>query len=286
MIPQNGRGAKQLYYIRNLIMIIFIKKSYRFFIRKPVEKIKINLNKRGFGKRCNICNNTFNHFNKWRGGYRALSVWQKKLDIIGGDFDNFECPYCQSTDRERHLFMYFDKLDLWNKIGGYKILHFAPEKNLRIKIEKNCPLQYVKADLYSPDITLEKIDATAISFENLTFELVICNHVLEHIPDYTSALKEIFRVLKPGGMAILQTPYSKTLTNNFEDDGINTGELKFVFFGQEDHVRVFSEKSFIQSLVEAGFILDIIKHEDLLKEVDSLYFGVSKSENLIKVIKP
>lgn len=264
----------------------YINKTYRFFLKKPTEKIKLRLNKMGINRKCYICNNTFNHFSKWRGGTKAVPLWLRKLEIVSGDFDNFGCPYCNSTDRERHLFMFFDKLKLWDKIGKNEILHFAPETNLRKKIEQYSPLKYVKADLFSQDVTVQKIDATAISFEEISFDLVICNHVLEHIPDYTCALKEFYRVLKPGGMAILQTPYSKLLMDNFEDEGIHTDELRLIFYGQEDHVRVFGEKTFFQSLKDAGFIVNIIKHADFLKELDSRYFGVSEEEDLILVIKP
>lgn len=263
-----------------------IKKLYRYFLKKPIEKNQLRLNQMGNSRKCYICNNTFNHFSKWRGGTKAVPLWLRKLEIVGGDFDNFGCPYCNSTDRERHLFMFFDKLNLWDKMGQSKILHFAPETNLRKKIEQHAPLNYVKADLSSPDITIQKIDATAISCKEASFDLVICNHVLEHIPDYRSALKEFFRVLKPGGMAILQTPYSKLLINNFEDEGINSNELRLIFHGQEDHVRVFGEKTFFQSLNDAGFIVNRIKHNEFLKEIDSRYYGVSEDEDLIQVIKP
>lgn len=263
-----------------------IKKAYRFFLKKPIEKIKVRLNKIGKNRECNICNNTFENFSKWRGGTKSVPLWLRKLEIVSGDFDNFGCPYCGSTDRERHLFMYFDKLNLWDKIEQYEILHFAPETNLRKKIEQHAPLKYIKADLYSKDITIQKIDATAISFKDATFDIIICNHVLEHIPNYISAMKEFFRVLKPGGIAILQTPYSKLLINNFEDEGINTNELRLIFHGQEDHVRVFGEKTFFQSLTEAGFIVNRMKHANFLKEIDSQYFGVSEEEDLIQVIKP
>jgi SAM-dependent methyltransferase len=264
----------------------YINKTYRSVLKKPTDKIKLRLNKMGNNRKCYICNNTFHHFSKWRGGTKAVPLWLRKFEIVGGDFDNFGCPYCNSTDRERHLFMFFDKLSLWDKIGQQEILHFAPETNLRKKIEQHAPLKYVKADLFSQDVAIQKIDATAISCEEASFDLVICNHVLEHIPDYMSALKEFFRVLKPGGMAILQTPYSKLLINSFEDEGINTDELRLIFHGQEDHVRVFGEKTFFKSLNDAGFIVNRIKHAEFLKEVNSHYFGVSEEEDLIQVIKP
>jgi predicted SAM-dependent methyltransferase len=260
-------------------MITEIRKLYYFFFNRLLNQI-------GNRRKCYVCNKTFCHFTKWQGGSRLMPQWIKKLEMGSSDVDNFKCPFCGSHDRERHLYMFFDKLNFWEKMKDYEILHFAPERNLSKKIEHYSPLKYIKADLYSEDNNVQKIDATEIPYENATFNLVICNHVLEHIPDYMKALREIHRVLKPGGTAILQTPYSKLFKKNFEDEGINTEELKLVFYGQKDHIRIFSEKQFFQNLTDTGYILDIIKHETFFNDDFSMYFGVNKNEDLIKVTKP
>ena len=88
-----------------------------------------------------------------------------------------------------------------------------------------------------------------------------------------------------GGICILQTPYVRLLVNNFEDPGINTDELRRLYYGQEDHVRYFGEHTFFQSLTETGFELCIVKHSDLFTENDAVYYGVNKNENLIRVTK-
>ena len=132
-------------------------------------------------------------------GSKSLSEFRKRLDGVGSDTDNFGCMYCGSTDRERHLFMFFDKLMLWETMKQGKILHFAPERHLSIKISEQAPLEYVRGDLYPQKSAIRKIDATAIPFSNDTFDFLIANHLLEHIPDYCKALSEFFRVLKPRG---------------------------------------------------------------------------------------
>jgi SAM-dependent methyltransferase len=262
-----------------------IIKLYHFFLKKPIRKIHLIYCQIGSNKKCYICNKKLGRFTKFRGGWKNVTLWIKNIELVGSDVDNFGCPFCYSNDRERHLFMFFDKLNLWDKMKNATILHFAPEVCLTKKIEKYAPLKYIKADLFPSNNEIEKIEATEIPYKDSTFDFLIFNHILEHIPDYMKALKEIYRVLKPNGIAILQTPYSKLLQNNFEDEGINTDKLRLFFYGQEDHVRIFSEKQFIKALKDSGFILEISKHADFFSDKDSVYFGVNKHEDLIKVTK-
>jgi SAM-dependent methyltransferase len=209
----------------------------------------------------------------------------KKLNGVGSDADNYGCMYCGCNDRERHLFMFFDKLMLWKTMGQGKILHFAPEKHLSLRISELAPLEYIKADLSPSNPDIRKIDATAIPFPDSSFDFLIANHILEHILDYRKALAEFFRVLKPGGFAVLQTPYSKLLRNNFEDAGISSEELRLFFYGQEDHVRTFGESQFLKSLEDAGFSLQIKKHSDYFDIRTTYYYGVPGKEDLILVAK-
>lgn len=253
---------------------------------QKIDKIKRISNRFGSNKECYICNTTFNHFTKFRGGSKKLSEYSRMLNMIGSDVDNFGCMYCGSIDRERHLYMFFDKLNMWEKIKGAKILHFAPEKNLRTKIIEQSPLEYIGADLYPRTEDVKKIDATKVPFADEVFNFVIANHILEHIPDYTKALSEFYRVLKPGGYAILQTPYSKILKNNFEDENLNTDELRLFFHGLEDHVRTFGEYQFLKSIEGVGFNLQVKKHEEFFDDQMAYIHGVNKEEDLILAMKP
>lgn len=258
-------------------------------IHKILSQVSYNIGKvvnaLGSTRKCYICGTTFSYFTKYCGGSSKISEFQKTLDVIGSDFDNFGCLYCGSYDRERHLFMFFDKLMLWGQMKNGRILHFAPEKYLSKHIREQLPLKYIKADLYPVYKDIKKIDATAIPFNNDTFDFLIANHILEHIPNYRKALSEFYRILKPGGIAILQTPYSKRLKNNFEDDGIESDELRLFFYGQEDHLRIFAESQFLQSLEAAGFNLQIKKHEDYFDANTAYYYGVPINEDLIMVRK-
>ena len=263
-------------------LYVFLKKCYRFFYSRPKKSILDFLNKSGHKKKCYICKKEFNHFGRYRNGRINLSAYKKEMNITGSDPDNYSCPFCGANDRERHLFMYFDKLNFWDKISSAKVLHFAPESSLSKKLEQMLPAEYIKGDLF-PKNDWRKIDITKIDFEDNYFDIVICNHVIEHVQDYLKALKEISRVVKKNGIAILQTPYSELLYNNFEDRNINTNELRLLYYGQEDHVRIVSKRQFFDELSQY-FTVNIVKNQSLFSDDECYKFGVNSKEDLIMVI--
>jgi SAM-dependent methyltransferase len=274
-------------------MTSFAKKAYWKAFGIPLhkaklqaQKVQLQMNRAGSKVQCYVCKNKMDHFTPFRRGRIDIPEFLWKLDLIGSDVDNFWCVHCNAQDRERHLYMFFDRLGKWDKIKGANVLHFAPERHLSKSIQELGPAQYVMGDLYPADPKVQKIDVTDIPYPENHFNLVLCNHVLEHVPDYNKAMREIFRVLKPGGSAILQTPYSTVLKKNFEDDGINTDALRFYFYAQEDHVRLFSEEVFLRDLKGAGFELHIAKHQDFFDEDSARYYGVNPKEDLIRVTKP
>lgn len=255
-------------------------------LRSTAGIIGRSFNKLGNKRKCYVCSRRFSYFTKFAGGSRNISEFNQRLNIVGSDVDNFGCMYCESHDRERHLFMFFDRTGLWDKARGASVLHFAPEKNLSKRLEDNHPVNYVKADLFPNEEGIRKIDATRVPFEDHTFDMIIANHILEHIPDHFAALREFYRVLKPGGVGIFQTPYSTLLKENFEDENINTDDLRLFFHGQRDHVRTFGEYRFMRSLEETGFHLQIAKHAEFFDSQMTYLYGVNSKEDLIQVIKP
>ncbi len=258
--------------LRYLIFDMFLK-----YQKQLLQKI----NATGNTHQCYICKNTFNGFTKYRGGTKNKSEFSRLMQTVGSNIDHFGCMYCGCHDRARHIFMYFDKLNFWEEMTDANILHFAPEINLQNKIELLNPNRYIKGDLYPYKDDQIKIDITNIPFENDYFDLVISNHVLEHIPNYIKALKEVHRVLKPGGIAILQTPYSNVLKYNFELSTIKTDYLKLKYYGQEDHVRYFSGKQLFKSIEKVGFKSHIKKHQDLFNKGSAHKFGVNMNEDLL-----
>lgn len=247
-------------------------KSADFYYGKKKNKIK----------QCYNCGEHLEKFYRYpinKDVPRAIDHFQ----MVGSDPENFGCYYCNSTDRERHLFMFFDRINFWEKIRNRSILHIAPEVHLINKIEKLNPSKYIKGDLYPHD-DLIKVDITKMQFNDNTFDILICNHVLEHVPNHFNALKEIERVLKPKGVAVLQTPYSELLYDHFEDKNIKNDALKLNFYGQEDHVKIISKRAFFEEL-SLFFDLNIIEHTDLFSDEESVKYGVNKKEALIMIVK-
>ncbi len=251
-----------------------------------VRRIRRGLN--GLGRRhfCCVCGRTFFRFSKYRGGWAAFSAYLHTVKWTGSDFDHFWCPYCRSHDRERHLILFFEKLGFWPRLEGASVLHVAPEKRLAARVEACRPSRYVKGDLAPAREGVERLDVTAIAYPEAAFDWVICNHVLEHVPDDAQALRELFRVLKPGGAAILQTPYAAGLEKSVEDPaGIATDEQRIAFYGQEDHVRLYGRDLF-DRIRAAGFALELKQHGECLPEIDARRYGVNPDEPLFLCRKP
>jgi SAM-dependent methyltransferase len=175
--------------------------------------------------------------------------------VVGGGWrrDAF-CPGCSSYDRERLVYLYLKHCaEAFSKPG--KVLHIAPERILE-KVFRDIPgVDYTSGDLFSEVVDV-KLDVTAIQFAENTFDLVLCNHVLEHVPDDLLAMKEILRVLKPGGLAILQTPISLVLEATDEELADIPREERIRRFGQEDHCRIYA-LDYPDRLRAAGFEVEI-----------------------------
>nr|HPO38377.1 methyltransferase domain-containing protein [Kiritimatiellia bacterium] len=170
-------------------------------------------------------------------------------------------------------------LGIWEKLAGAAILHLAPEKHLAGRIEACRPARYVKGDLFPSREGVERVDVTQIPYAAASFDWVICNHVLEHVPDDVQALRELWRVLRPGGHAILQTPFASGLEKSLEDPEIADDEKRIEFYGQEDHVRLYGRDLF-DRIRGAGFQLTLMKHAECLPAMDARRYGVNPDEPL------
>ena len=174
---------------------------------------------------------------------------------------NALCPGTLSLERHRLLWLYLDRKTNF-LIDAIRVLHVAPEQVFYKKFKSFSHWDYTTTDLHSP-LADVKADICALPFEDNTYDFILCNHVLEHIPNDLKAMEELYRVLKPGGTAILQVPLEEDRENTFEDDSITDQQERTRIFGQYDHVRIYGQ-DYYKRLQEVGFEAIPV---DFIKEV-------------------
>lgn len=189
--------------------------------------------------------------------------------------ENVLSPSTLSLERHRLLWLYLQKETGLFK-APLKVLHFAPEQAFYKRFKKLNNLDYTTTDLNSP-LADVKADICDLPFKEDEFDFILCNHVLEHIPDDTKAMQEIFRVLKPGGTAILQIPQDLNREQTFEDDSITDKEERTRIFGQYDHVRIYG-RDYFQKLRNIGFKVAEVDYTGELSDVDIEKFRLAKGE--------
>lgn len=203
---------------------------------------------------------------------------------------NAMCPVCGSLERHRSLYLYLkNEIDTLKKSQNnsiIRVLHFAPEVMLQhLFVEcKNIDYYPVDIDPGFPGIR-QVVDITHQAYEDDFFDIIICNHVLEHIVDEKSALSELYRVLKhDNGVAYLNSPISWKNEFTIEKSEYNTPELRSKYYGQIDHVRLYG-RDYCNRLEAAGFSVNPIPYG---KQFDSLYlqkYGLSSEETIIECKK-
>jgi predicted SAM-dependent methyltransferase len=183
----------------------------------------------------------------------------------GNQRNNVLSPSTLSLERHRLLWLYLqNETDFFTSKTIKKVLHFAPEQAFYKLFRNQKNLKYTTTDLLSP-LADVKADICNLPFEDDAYDVIFCNHVLEHIPDDTKAMQELYRVLKSGGMAILQIPQDLTRAVTFTDDTIVDQKERAKIFGQYDHVRVYGSDYF-DKLRSIGFR---VVEEDYTAKIDS-----------------
>ncbi len=189
--------------------------------------------------------------------------------------ENVLSPSTLSLERHRLLWLY-----LKNETGFFteklKVLHFAPEQAFYNRFRKLPNLDYTTTDLNSP-LADVKADICNLPFEDNSFDFILCNHVLEHIPDDTKAMKELYRILSPGGTAILQIPQDLQREKTFEDDTITSRKERAKIFGQYDHVRIYG-RDYFEKLRGIGFKVEEVDYSAKLSPLEVNRYRIAKGE--------
>ena len=173
---------------------------------------------------------------------------------------NAECPWCGSLERHRLLWMFLQhRTDLFDG-RTRSMLHVAPEAVLEAHFRERIGEGYLTADLFDPR-AMVRMDITDIERPDDSFDVIYCSHVLEHVSDDRKAMREMRRVLKPDGWAILLVPITDETT--FEDPSVTDPKERLRVFGQEDHVRRYG-RDYPDRLREAGFDVEVIEARDFL----------------------
>ncbi|KEF31682.1 hypothetical protein D777_02031 [Marinobacter nitratireducens] len=185
--------------------------------------------------------------------------------------DSYFCSVCGASDRER-LYAYWISLACArNKLDKEsRLIHFAPESGLASWIKK-CGFKHH----YTSDYMMSGVDYACdlmnLAFEDGSVDFFICSHVLEHVRDDRKALSELHRVTRPGALGILMVPIIVGLEEIDEDPDETDPNERWRRFGQDDHVRLYNRKGFVDRILESGFKVDLL---------DSQYFGAATYESM------
>jgi len=191
--------------------------------------------------------------------------------------ENVLAPGTLSLERHRLFWLYL-KNETTFFSAPLRVLHFAPEQAFVQKFKKQKNLTYTTTDLNSP-IADVKADICDLPFKDNSFDFIICNHVLEHIPDDTKAMQELYRVLAPSGTAIVQVPYDAKREITFEDNTITDQSERTRIFGQYDHLRVYG-MDYFKKLSSIGFNVNALDYTSGISSDDIERYRLCKGELL------
>lgn len=220
-------------------------------IRRRVQGRRANVN-------CPACGESFDEFVAHRGR------------------PNARCPGCGSLERHRLLWLWLQEQDLFSRPRD--VLHVSPEWAISRYFTRNRKARrshgYVSIDI-RPGAADMVADLTDLPFADDAYDLVFCNHVLEHIPNDRKAMRELRRVLRPDGLAILQHPIKREIT--VEDPAVTDPQERLQRFGQEDHVRIYG-RDFSTRLEEAGFTVTVERYRDRLSKETKDRYGLGPND--------
>lgn len=209
---------------------------------------------RGDARACPCCD----------GQFRAMRATNGRPEAL--------CPRCGALERHRLLWLFIEREVGVERLRG-RMLHVAPEPALEQRLTTLPDLEYVRGDLLPARAEIRRLDVTAIDFPDESFDTIVVNHVLEHVPDDRRAIAELRRVLKPGGLVLTQHPYEPDRAMTYEDAAIVSETDRLAHFGQADHVRIYG-RDFVERLREGGFSVETRRYAEALPAVERERFAL------------
>ena len=246
----------------NSLLKFSIKQKHREHLKKRKEKIF-----KGNIVQCSICNSEYREFGPFGNTKRK----------------NSKCHNCGSLERHRLIWKYIQDKELINK--PLRLLHFAPEKVFYDIFSETSQIDYFPCDLhpdiynYNGNIPVRKADITKIPFEDDYFDFILCNHVLEHIPNDALAMSELYRVMKPNGLGIFQVPIDYDREKTYEDFSITSPKARLKAFGRRDHVRWYGQ-DYKERLTNAGFEVTEDDFIDSFSTEEQFKYGFDCTEKI------
>ena len=238
-----------------------VRKFVRAFFPIPLQKFLLTCVRKtrgyyglakykGKGTYCPCCQKSFKRF-------RNYPFVESGHDVKwNGNPENILCPFCMSLAHHRIICDVFSR-EKW-LVPPMKILHFAPEQSI-LEWMRIHGIPVITADYYDKLVDF-KIDIQNIELQDDSMDFIICNQVLEHVPDFHRSLDELYRVLKKEGILILSVPIWSKLSETYEDPSIVSPEERAAHFGQEDHYRIFGT-NFESILKEHNFAVTVADGE-------------------------
>ncbi|MFB9862594.1 methyltransferase domain-containing protein [Rufibacter immobilis] len=237
-------------------------------------------------KECPVCGNKVYQFKplspSFLLNYKKYG-WPYSLDDLETlNVASYECPKCGCSDRDRLYALYFNKA--LSPTKTYQLLDIAPAASLRHFLQRKSNINYRSADLFMEDVD-DKVDLTNMHlYPDNWFDIFVCSHVLEHVPDDRKAMQELYRVLKPGGWGIAMVPILLSLPETDEDPTLQDVQERWRRYGQDDHVRQYAKHSFINRLQQTGFHVQEVNITDFTAQ-DFITYGIHPRSVLYIVSK-
>jgi SAM-dependent methyltransferase len=215
-----------MYYILKKLSLFVLPKGLLFKLEFGLRNFMYLFKYKGENYKCVVCEAELKNFVRL------------KEDAL--------CPKCGSLKRTRFLKILIDQYSIKE---DESFLHFTPHRYL-MKLLKH-KLNYMPSDFLGVNAS-NKFDITELPLQNNSLDVIVCYHILEHVPNDSKAMSELYRVIKPKGTVLLQVPFRDGKT--IEDETITSPQERLKHFGQEDHVRWYGFDDFVNRLKLTGFI--------------------------------